>query len=744
MKNGNMSKFYSFAVISLMVIAPVVSCTKERALEAVPVQSVRQISIEATVQDETTRTAIVEGGAEVFWQQGDAIKLFRGSSESKCVSALAGLSKAATFTGPEPEGSGDFIGLYPYSETASYNGSTVAVTLPSSQVAKEGSFAQNTLITLGKTSSTAMTFFPVCGGLRFTISQSGIKRITFEAIGGEAIAGGARIKFSDGIPGLDNVTGGLSCISLAAPDGSYFQPGIWYYFVFLPTTLSKGYRLSFYRDDAWASKEYADQVSVKRGTFGSKQNIDDGVEFTAFSAYESVDLGLSVKWATCNVGATSPEMMGDHFAWGETKEKDLAYQWSTYKWGSSPTKYNSTDNIWRLDPEDDAATVNWGEGWRMPTANEQYELHDNCSWKRDYLNGVPGYYVTSKKTGYTDRTIFLPCGGWKCSSYVNETDRGFYWCATRNTATKSIMLGLEVSSVEDYQTERYRGLSVRPVSNECLKVAITGIELNRSTIFINVGGAYSLKANVTTAGAGSKSVSWSSSNPEIASVDSDGRVTAHTCGKVVVTATTEYGGLSASCDVITTQDGVPYEAVDLGLSVKWAAFNIGATSPEETGDLFAWGETSPKSSYGYWVNYKWGTIDNLTKYNVDSKRGTVDNITVLEPADDAAHVNWGGKWRMPTKEEIQELIDNCDWEEIEVNGVACIKMTGKKEGYTGKSLFFSVVDYDPLSSPGPAIWSSSLYQLSPFAAYNLGGGGWGLLGPQQRYKGLPVRPVMDY
>ncbi len=93
------------------------------------------------------------------------------------------------------------------------------------------------------------------------------------------------------------------------------------------------------------------------------------------------------------------------------------------------------------------------------------------------------------------------------------------------------------------------------------------------------------------------------------------------------------------------------EYVDLGLSVKWATFNVGATSPEDYGDYFAWGETEPKENYT-WSNYLFGDEDNLTEYNAQ------DQLTTLLPKDDAVHVNWGEDWRMPTKEEYQELIDN--------------------------------------------------------------------------------------
>ena len=106
--------------------------------------------------------------------------------------------------------------------------------------------------------------------------------------------------------------------------------------------------------------------------------------------------------------------------------------------------------------------------------------------------------------------------------------------------------------------------------------------------------------------------------------------------------------------------GHEHEYVDLGLSVKWATCNMGASSPEEYGDHYAWGETETESTYD-WNTYKWckGSKNTLTKYCTDSDYGTVDNKTVLDPEDDVAQVKWGGNWRMPTDAEIEELRENC-------------------------------------------------------------------------------------
>ena len=121
--------------------------------------------------------------------------------------------------------------------------------------------------------------------------------------------------------------------------------------------------------------------------------------------------------------------------------------------------------------------------------------------------------------------------------------------------------------------------------------------------------------------------------------------------------------------------GDSHEWVDLGLpsGTLWATMNVGASKPEDYGDYFAWGETTPKESYE-WDTYAWcnGSYNKLTKYCTNSSygyNGFVDNKTELDPEDDAATANWGPEWRMPTSSQIQELIFNCTTEWATMNGV---------------------------------------------------------------------------
>ena len=160
----------------------------------------------------------------------------------------------------------------------------------------------------------------------------------------------------------------------------------------------------------------------------------------------------------------------------------------------------------------------------------------------------------------------------------------------------------------------------------------------------------------------------------------------------------------------TFKDG--YEYVDLGLpsGLKWAAYNVGATKPEEYGGYYAWGETEEKENYS-WSTYKWckGTSNTMTKYCTNSKSGTVDNKTVLVPKDDVAHVNWGGDWRMPTTAEQDELRTKCTWQWTTLNGTKGYKVTGPN----GNSIFLPAAGdrcgTDVYDGGYGDYWSGSLY-----------------------------------
>ena len=213
----------------------------------------------------------------------------------------------------------------------------------------------------------------------------------------------------------------------------------------------------------------------------------DGKEHTFTVSYsgtmteEYVDLGLSVKWARCNLGASKPSDYGDYFAWGETEPNKAEYTWATYKW-KYITKYTYADgqtkNIWydaggnfigdnktTLEAADDAATANLGSPWYMPTGDEFQELLDNCTWTWTTQDGVKGYEVKSKKNG---NSIFLPAAGRRTVSELKDAgSEGDYWSSSLRSAYLSSEYARDLyfdADLHKWDSDfRYSGLSVRPV-----------------------------------------------------------------------------------------------------------------------------------------------------------------------------------------------------------------------------------------------------------------------------------------
>lgn len=382
---------------------------------------------------------------------------------------------------------------------------------------------------------------------------------------------------------------------------------------------------------------------------------------------EAVDLGLSVKWAPWNVGAKLPGEAGAYFAWGEVRGKKESYDWSSYWWmqtGKSSSQYitkyqrkdgsgdwyDSTgafigDGLTKLEAADDAAAVNWGGKWRMPTQAEMQELYNECTWtwkeQDEYATGsLPGYLIT----GPNGNSIFMPANGdgIRDNSNILLGENAKYWESELNsTGVGDVLFFSQGGASPTHSDPRYMGAGIRAVYSEAS----------------SSGG-------------------------------------------------TEKGEKPGG----TVPDKT--EAVDLGLSVKWAPWNIGASNATDAGAYFAWGEVlANKSSYDE-DSYKFYYNDSMTKYN------SSDGLTTLEASDDAATVNWGDDWRMPTSEEFQELLDNCTWEWYAAGSLTGYFVTGSN----GNSIFLPAAgnnylsDVDNYGNDG-TYWSSDLSSVI-WGAYN--------------------------
>ena len=379
-----------------------------------------------------------------------------------------------------------------------------------------------------------------------------------------------------------------------------------------------------------------------------------------------VDLGLSVKWANCNVGSNSPEEYGDYFAWGEVETKDY-YSLNNYKYYSSGNFVDIGSDI--SGTAYDAATHNMGGDWRMPTKAEYEELINKCEWKFVTYRRKRGWKVT----GPSGNSIFLPVAGNMLDDWNDYASiGGFYWS----------------SNITDNHREVY-------------SLYTTMSDYQVSYRYMNCYEGRTIRA---------------------------------------VTGTND------------DPDQGNHEWVDLGLpsGTLWATCNVGASKPEEVGNFYAWGEILPKQ-YFDWNNYSFCEGSEETCLNIGNDiSGTIYDV---------AHMTWTDNWRMPNKEEIQELIDNCNtWEDVE-NGIYGWRFSSRKND---NSIFIPYCEYekehvnddvveDPFYSEGIAsLWSSSIATEDNSKAvalqlydwfYCFFGNSEATLYIEQRDSGLCVRPI---
>lgn len=341
----------------------------------------------------------------------------------------------------------------------------------------------------------------------------------------------------------------------------------------------------------------------------------------------------------------------------------------------------------------------------------------------------------------------------------------------------------DIIALKEGSTEIWASLNTQTstlTSNKCIVTVLKdSVVLNETQKILFVGESFHLSAHLKSQN--NKPVSFSSHDPQIASVDNNGNIIANANGNTLIIATIDT--LKASCivqvrETTGTENG--HNWVDLGLSVRWATMNIGATAPEGKGNHYAWAETSTKYSYD-WGTYKWALygpyIANgqyhsaaITKYQYpdgftdsnyyrkDSSVTEVDGFTKvtyeyvfigdgktrIELEDDAANVSWGGSWRMPTKDEYQELIDNCEWEWLQLNGIEGSKVTSKKNG---KWIFLPAINpIEGNNSMGNgafcSYWASDMTTIS-VQAYYLYFRSEAKIDNYYRYIGRTIRAVLE-
>lgn len=446
---------------------------------------------------------------------------------------------------------------------------------------------------------------------------------------------------------------------------------------------------------------------------------------------EAIDLGLpsGTLWASCNVGASTPEEYGDYYSWGEVSTKD-SYDWNTYKYYVYET--GSAKNLGEdiAGTKYDVAHLKWGGLWRMPSKEQIQELIDNCTCTTRIQNGVEGVLVK----GPNGKTIFLPYAGFMfLGAQTNADSRGYYWSSTQwYYSSSAFSLDIEYG-VNDWALsyrERSIGYTVRPVMPD------GNLRISKNSVDLNLGTGTTIEI---LTGSGNYSVSVD--KPAIATASlSDNIITIDgvALGSAVVTLKDHDYGKTAEINVKVSSSSEEYpiaEAVDLGLfsGTLWASWNVGASAPEDCGGYYAWGETEAKDNY---------VRDSYEYYNSAFGRWIEIGDDIAGTEYDVAHVRWGGSWTMPTDEQIRELMDDCTREFTTRNGVSGYLITGRN----GNSIFLPAAGYMSgdeklYSNYEGRYWSSIQQALNHAAEVRFSDRSWNLYNSYKPY-GLCVRAVI--
>lgn len=441
----------------------------------------------------------------------------------------------------------------------------------------------------------------------------------------------------------------------------------------------------------------------------SRRKLEDSVTnyySGEINGHPYVDLGLpsGLLWATCNVGAPisiwtngqeqvmgarTPDGLAYYYAWGETKQKKEYTQENCLTYGKELGDISGDQSF-------DVAKAQWGDTWRMPTKDEFQELKDYCTWKWEKYRNYEGYYVT----GPNGNSIFLPAAGFRSGpSTINYGNFGGYWSSSPYgyTIECSYDLNFGRGGYSVFYGNRDHGMSVRPVSNPVK----SGQE----------AAAHSEATNQQT-----KTEKAASTNSTPAIKTNSQQAEAKPAPKSEPKLTGYING---------------HEYVDLGLPsrLKWATCNVGASTPAGPGNYYAWGETTTKSEYSESssITYK------KSFYNISGNSYY-----------DAARANWGSTWRLPTRAELQELVDKCTWKWRTRDQSNGYEVTGSN----GQSIFIPAAGRRYMSSlynagEGGYYWGSSPDENSTEGSYLLSLSDGYKVPCSYRYFGFSVRPVSE-
>jgi len=477
---------------------------------------------------------------------------------------------------------------------------------------------------------------------------------------------------------------------------------------------------------------------------------------------EFVDLGLpsGLKWANINIGSQTPIDRGSLYAWGETFTRSYHYDNS------------SSYSYYRQDIGDDiggtlydAAQVNWKGPWRMPSKADFEELAANCTQVYTTLYGKNGFLFTSK---INRKTVFLPATGYHHQSTLDWNSesswRPLYWTSTRNPDNQESAYTYETNSNQKngpmFMVKELRGhygFGVRPVAlvnntlddESMIQLTTDSVHWevgdNEATLYgyllglrynpkaTESGFVYATKPNITE---NTEGVRW------LKTSEGEGARVANGVFHLTTDQSIKPNDSVYYYRAYVKVDGKYYFANEREFGrrmvklfndsdILWSNINLGASSCDDSGDYYAWGETTAKTSFS--------RPDTYPDLGAD----------IAGSSNDAAHANWGGLWRLPTRDDVNELLTRCTWTEVTKYDQPMYKVVGP----SGDSIFIAKrgsMSGTSVANDGTraSFWTSNLNDTEGYDKDNAYGtsfyGANRTIDAVARYLGYTIRPVIKY
>lgn len=442
-------------------------------------------TITARIEQESAPTkTYMDANNNVLWSSGDQIVGFMKSSLGLKYQILPSSVDKTWASFENVSGSNGNINAgtewdhnvvyYPYSDAveAAKSGSnySLSVVLPSEQTYAPESFGEGSMAMVAVSEDNNITFRNVLGGMKLQLKGTQtVTSITLQGKNNEKLSGASTVTaYTDETkPAITMASGASTSVTLNCGSGVQLSESTATEFILAlpPVLFSNGFTVTVTDSDSKTYTVDTDKANtVHRSSLLVMPEVTLGNSDPEESDNRWVDLGLSVLWATCNVGAASPEIYGGYYGWGETEEK-YTYTWQSYKFYDYWSDSFNFIGYEISGTQYDVAHVKWGDGARMPTLNEVQELINNCTFISGTINGIKGAYVK----GSNGNSIFLTNTGFRRGTANDEGNFGYYWSGSHHKELNYMDSYCINGNGNGYYSKydgRHFGRAVRPVKDK--------------------------------------------------------------------------------------------------------------------------------------------------------------------------------------------------------------------------------------------------------------------------------------